>query len=97
MKLRIIKTENRKVVFLLGLIIPVTIDALFTYMPYRQGSLPEGRGFLAALLIGLLIITQYKGSTRNETALSVALFIFLLLFVLFFTSIYVSCLNGDCL
>jgi len=97
MEFKIIKPEYKNTVFLLGLLIPVAINALFTYLPYKQGWQPEGGGLIAALICGLIIISQYQGSTRKQTVFGVALFIPLLLFLILFTSIYVSCLNGDCL
>lgn len=97
MDLFIFKPINRRIVFILGLIIPILFDSIFSHIAYRDGNQPKSWVIGIALATGLIIITQYKGKTRMETSIVVISFILLLLLVLFFTSMYVSCLNGDCL
>jgi len=89
--------EYKKHVLLAAFFVPVIVDAFFTYLPYMEDKQPEGGAFLSALVIGVLILTQYKGNTTKETAVVIALSVPMLLLVVFGTSMYVSCFNGDCL
>ena len=82
---------------MLAFVIPVAVDAAFTYLPYRNGGLSKGEGFFAGVVIGLVIISQYRGSTKKETFAVVSIVAPLLVIVLLGTSLYVSCINGDCL
>jgi len=97
MEIQFIRSELRKLVLFMAFIIPVAIDAVLTYLPYRSGELSKGEGFMAGLVIGLIIISQYKGSTKKETFAVVAIFTPLIVVALLLMSLYVSCANGDCL
>jgi hypothetical protein len=96
-ELQIIKPRYRFIVLLAALIIPVVINAVFTYLPYRQGGLPHGGAFYASLIIGLLLLSQYKGKTNKGSAIVILITVPVVVVALLATSLYVSCANGDCL
>jgi len=97
MELRVIKSINKELVLATSFVVPVIVDVLFTYTTYKGGVQPDGKELLSALVVGLLIITQYKVKTWKGKALVITLYVPVLIFMLLIASVITSCLNGDCL